>query len=131
MKKCNKLRGFEKERELCHIFINNNYRVVRIAASGCLTNADCDVIAANKKFTYCIEAKSTIKSSVSIKKESMNKFIQFSKDTNFTPVIALRFKREKWIFINPEQLDYSGTTASIGLQRAKKEGKYFKEYFRK
>lgn len=130
MKRCNKLRGFEKERELCHIFIDNNYRVVRIAASGCLTNADCDVVAANKKAAYCIEAKSTIKLSISIKKESMKKFIKFAEDTNFIPVIALRFKREDWIFINPDQLDYSGVTASIGLQRAKREGKHFKEYFK-
>jgi Holliday junction resolvase len=122
--------GSEAERELCHIFIKHGYRVIRTAGSGTLNNADCDLIVANKKKNYCIEVKSTRKKGIYIPKDRVKELIIFSEDTNFKPVIALRFLREKWIFINPNQLKDTGSTLSITFNRAKKEGRLFEEYFK-
>ena len=68
MRRSNKRRGSEFEVELCHIVMNNNYRVIRVAGSGTLNNADCDIIVADKRKTYCIEAKSTKKGGIYIPK---------------------------------------------------------------
>ena len=65
MKSSRKRLGSDAERELCHIFINNNFRVIRSAGSGTLTNAECDLVVASKKKAYCIESKSTRKGGVS------------------------------------------------------------------
>ena len=130
MKTSRKRIGTDAERELCHIFMSHNYRVIRCAGSGTLNNSDCDLIVANKKKNYCVEVKSTRKGGVYIPKDRVKELIIFAEDTNFEPVMALRFLREKWIFIHPNQLKDSGSTLSITLKRAKEEGKIFEEYFK-
>lgn len=129
MKRSRKRMGTEAEVELCYVFIKSGYRSVRIAGSGNMENADCDIISANKNKTYCIEAKSSRKGGIYIKKDQIRNLLKFAEDTNFIPVVALRFIREKWIFIHPNQLENTGTTLSITLKRAKKEGKKFEEFF--
>ena len=45
----NKAKGSKIERELFQKFINDNrYRVVRVAGSGTMENADCDLIVGKK-----------------------------------------------------------------------------------
>ena len=129
MKTSRKRLGSDAERELCHIFINNNFRVVRVAGSGTLTNAECDLIVAGKQKAYCIESKSTKKGGVYIPKDRMIKFIKFAEDTNFTPFVALRFRREDWIFVKPEQFNSEGMTYGITLKKAKQEGLCFEACF--
>ena len=129
MKSSRKRLGSDAERELCHIFINNNFRVIRSAGSGTLTNAECDLVVASKKKAYCIESKSTRKGGVYIPKDRMIEFLKFAEDTNFNPLIALRFIRENWIFVKPEQFNSEGNTYGITLNRAKKEGLSFETCF--
>jgi Holliday junction resolvase len=129
MKSSRKRLGSDAERELCHIFISKNFRVIRSAGSGTLTNSECDIIVANKKKAYCIESKSTRKGGVYIPKDRMNKFLKFAEDTNFTPLVALRFIRENWIFVKPEQFNSEGNTYGITLKKAKQEGLCFEACF--
>jgi len=129
MKSSRKRLGSDAERELCHIFIGNNFRVIRSAGSGTLTNAECDLVVANKKKAYCIESKSTRKGGIYIPKDRMGKFLKFAEDTNFTPLIALRFIRENWIFVKPEQFNSEGNTYGVTLKKAKEEGLNFEEAF--
>ncbi len=130
MKSSRKRLGSDAERELCHIFITNNFRVIRSAGSGTLTNAECDIIVASKKKAYCIESKSTRKGGVYIPKDRMIKFLKFAEDTNFTPLVALRFIRESWIFVKPEQFNSDGNTYGITLKKAKQGGLSFEDCFR-
>jgi len=129
MKSSRRRLGSDAERELCHIFIDKNFRVVRVAGSGTLTNAECDLIVANKIKAYCIESKSTRKGGVYIPKDRMIKFLKFAEDTNFNPLIALRFIRENWIFVKPEQFNSEGNTYGITLKKAKQEGLCFDSCF--
>ena len=129
MKSSRKRLGSDAERELCHIFIDKSFRVVRVAGSGTLSNAECDLIVANKKKTYCIESKSTRKGGIYIPKDRMRDFIKFAEDTNFSPLVALRFIRENWIFVKPEQFNSEGNTYGITLKRAKQEGFSFEDCF--
>lgn len=127
----NKSKGSKAERELFQKFIESgNYRVVRVAGSGTMENADCDLIAGKKGAKYAIEVKSSKKPTKYIQKTQMENFIIFSEIFGLKPVIALRFNREGWIFINPEKMKDSGKNFSITLEQAKKHGKKFAQFFK-
>jgi Holliday junction resolvase len=125
----NKAKGSKAERELYEIFVRNNFRAVRVAGSGTMENADCDLIAGKTGKKYAIEAKSTKKPVKYILKEQMEKFLIFSNIFDLKPVIALRFNREGWIFIEPRDMRDSGKNWAITLEEAKQKGKKFFQFF--
>ena len=89
----NKSKGSKTERELYQIFVDNNYRAVRVAGSGMMENADCDIIAGKRGGgrKYCIEAKSCKKLPKYISKDQINRFIVFADIFGLKPVIAIRY----------------------------------------
>jgi len=127
----NKSKGSKVERELFQKFIEDGrYRVVRVAGSGLMENADCDLIAGKKGKKFAIEVKSSKKPIKYISKEQINNFMIFSEIFGLKPVIALRFNREGWLFINPRKLRNSGKNWVITLEDARKKGKKFAQFFR-
>jgi len=126
----NKSKGSKVERELYQKFIENSFRAVRVAGSGTMENADCDLIAGKKGIgKYCIEVKSSKKPVKYISKEQIQSFMVFSEIFGLTPIIALRFNREGWIFIHPQQLRDAGKNWVITLEEAKEKGKKFAQFF--
>ncbi len=127
----NKSKGTKIERELFQKFIEDGrYRVVRVAGSGSMENADCDLIAGKKGKKYAIEVKSSKKPVIYISKNQIERFMIFSDIFKLTPVIALRFNREGWLFINPKILRDSGKNFAISLKEAQKYGKRFAQFFK-
>lgn len=127
----NKAKGSKAERELYEMFIANSYRAVRVAGSGTMENADCDIIAGKKGERYCIEVKSSKKPYKYISKEQINNFMVFAEIFKLTPVIAIRFNRVGWFFINPKKLKDSGKNWVITLKGVRKKGKRFAQFFGK
>lgn len=125
----NKAKGSKVERELYDLFIKNNFRAVRVAGSGMMENTACDLIAGKIGQKYAIEAKSSKSPIKYITKEQIEQFIIFSEIFGLTSVIALRFNREGWLFIKPEQLRDSGKNWAIKLEDAKIIGKKFGQFF--
>ena len=125
----NKAKGSKAERELYQMFISNFYRAVRVAGSGTMENADCDLIAGKKGRKYAIEVKSSKKPVKYISKEQIENFMIFSDIFGLEPVIALRFNREGWIFMHPKHLKDSGKNWVITLEEAKKNGMKFAQFF--
>ena len=126
----NKAKGSKVERELFQKFIENNYRAVRVAGSGVMENAECDLIAGKKGGRkFCIEVKSSKKPVIYISKEQIEKFIIFSDIFGLSPVVALRFNREGWLFLHPKNLRNSGKNWAITLEEAKEKGKRFAQFF--
>ena len=125
----NKAKGSKAERELYQMFISNFYRAVRVAGSGTMENADCDLIAGKKGRKYAIEVKSSKKPVKYISKEQIENFMIFSDIFGLDPVIALRFNREGWIFMHPKHLKDSGKNWVITLEEAKKNGMKFAQFF--
>ena len=129
----NKAKGSKAERELFQKFIDDgSYRVVRVAGSGTMDNADCDLIAGKKGKKYCIEVKSSKKPIKYISRTQINNFIVFSEIFKLKPVIALRFNREGWFFLNAgslKNLKTSGANFVITLKDAKSKGKKFAQFF--
>ncbi|MAG02989.1 Holliday junction resolvase [Candidatus Pacearchaeota archaeon] len=125
----NKSKGSKVERELFSMFVDNSYRAVRVAGSGMMENADCDIIAGKKGKKYCIEVKASKKPVKYITKDQVERFIIFSDIFGLRPVIALRFNREGWFFIKPKDLKDSGKNFVITLEKARKKGKRFSQFF--
>lgn len=127
----NKAKGSNIERELYLKLIDAGYRAIRAAGSGTMQNADCDLIAGKKgNGKYAIEVKSSKKPYKYISKKQMEKFLEFSDILDLSPVIALRFVRQKWLFIEIKNLRDAGKNCVISLEDAKKEGKTFSQYFK-
>jgi len=127
----NKAKGSKVERELYQMFIKDNFRCVRVAGSGTMENADCDLIAGKKGKgkKYAIEVKSSKKPMKYISKEQIDRFIAFSDIFGLKPVLAIRFNQIGWFFINPRKLKDSGKNWVITLKGARKKGKRFAQFF--
>ncbi len=126
----NKNKGSKNERELYKMFVENSFRAVRVAGSGMMENADCDILAGKKgKGKYAIEAKSTKKPIQYISKDQISRFVAFSDIFGLKPVIAVRFNFQGWYFFDTKQLDDSGGNWGLSLKKAKTHGKRFAQYF--
>src|SRR3989344_2525378 len=125
----NKSKGSNAERELYQMFIENSFRAVRVAGSGVMENADCDLIAGKIGYKYAIEAKSTKKSSKYITKEQIESFMIFCEIFELKPVIAVRFNRIGWFFLNPGDLEDSGKNLVVSQDIARTKGKRFSQFF--
>jgi len=126
----NKAKGSKAERELVKLFTENLWRAVRVAGSGVGEDSPCDIIAAKiGKRGHTIEAKSSKKNAIYITKSQIEDFVLFSHLIGLKPVIALRFNREGWLFISPEQLRDSGKYWVVSLKDAKEKGLRFGQFF--
>ncbi len=125
----NKNKGSKAERELFDIFIANNYRAVRVAGSGTMDKADCDLIAGKPGRKYAIEVKSVKTPYKYIDKDQIERFVIFSELFGLEPVIAIRFNREGWFFLHPKELEEKGKSFMITLEKAREKGKRFAQYF--
>ena len=56
-------------------------------------------------------------------------FVVFSLAMGLTPVLAVRFNREGWLFLDPKQLEDSGVNWVVNLKKAKANGKRFDQFF--
>jgi len=111
------------------MFVDNNYRAVRVAGSGTMENADCDILAGKKGKKFAIEVKASKKPIKYITKEQINRFMIFSQIFGLKPVIAVRFNRFGWFFLNPKDMKDSGKHWVVNLDIATKKGKRFSQYF--
>ena len=126
----NKAKGAKSERELLDLFTQNGWRALRVAGSGVNDNSPCDLIAAKiGKKGYTIEAKSSKSSNIYITKAQIEDFVTYSHILGLQPVIAIRFNREGWFFLNPEQLEDSGKNWVVNLKKIKIVGKRFGQFF--
>ncbi|MBT4165472.1 Holliday junction resolvase [archaeon] len=128
----NKNKGSKNERELYKMFVENNFRAVRVAGSGMMENADCDIIAGKKgNGKYAIEAKSTKQPIQYISKDQISRFLTFSEIFGLKPVIAVRFNYQGWYFFDPKKhLEDSGKNWGIHSKTAKTKGKQFAQFFK-
>lgn len=126
----NKAKGSKTERELYQMFVDNSYRAVRVAGSGMMENADCDILAGKKgKGKYAIEAKSSKRTTKYITKDQIGRFVAFAEIFGLKPVIAIRFNKIGWFFLHPKFLQDSGKNWVINLKICREKGKRFAQYF--
>jgi Holliday junction resolvase len=125
----NKSKGSNAERELLKKFSEYGWRAARVAGSGANDESPCDMIAGKYGKKYAVECKSSRKNIIYITKKQIEDFILFSEMMGLTPVLALRFLRQGWIFLNPAHLRDTGKYLAISLDNAQKNGQKFSQFF--
>ena len=125
----NKSKGANAERELYQLFIDNCFRAVRVAGSGMMENTSCDLIAGNGNGKYCIECKASKSMNKYITKKQIDEFMVFSEIFGLKPVIAVKFNRQGWFFINPKELEDSGKNWCVSLKLVQEKGMRFSQMF--
>ncbi len=126
----NKAKGSRAERELLDLFTDNSWRAARVAGSGTNDNTFCDLIAGkNEVGAVAVECKSSKKNIIYITKEQIEEFMKFSEIMGLKPVIAVRFNRQGWLFLNPKEMKDTGKYWAISLTLAKEKGLRFGQFF--
>lgn len=126
----NKSKGSKAERELVKLFTENGWRAARVAGSGVHEDSPCDLISGKfGKKGFVVEAKSSKKTRIYIKKSQIEDFLKFSEMIGLSAVIAIRFNREGWLFLKPEHLEDSGNNLVVSLTKAKEKGLRFGQFF--
>ncbi len=125
----NKAKGSRAERELLQLFTDNQWRAARVAGSGVNENTFCDLIAGRYGKAYAVEAKSSKQPRIYITKQQIDDFIQFTSVMGLIPVVAVRFNREGWLFLKPEQLEDSGKNWVVNLENIRLTAKKFGQFF--
>lgn len=111
------------------MFCENSWRAARVAGSGIADESPCDLIAGKQRKKYCIEVKSCKKKKKYLDKNQIEDFLIFSQIFGLKPIIALRFNREGWFFINPKNLEKTKKELAVDLELARKKGKRFGQAF--
>jgi len=125
----NKSKGANAERELLHKLIEEGYMAIRIAGSGILPEPSCDIITGKFRKKFCIEVKASKKPVKYIDKKQIENFLIFSQIFGLKPILAIRFNREGWYFIDVKHLNIKDKSVAISLDDAKKAGKRFAQMF--
>lgn len=122
---CMYRRGVAKERELVDLFWSFGWAAVRVPGSGGNTNHPLpDLIAGNGKHYMAIQIKYSKKDIIYIKKFEIDCLEEFSSRFGCLPLVGVRFNREEWFFLRPEQLVVSrgGNTYKVAREQVKRDG---------
>jgi len=126
----NKSKGSRVERELLSLLTERGWKAARVAGSGVNDESPCDLIAGKfGKSAFAIEVKSSKKNRIYITRVQIEDFVKFSILFGLKPVIALRYNREGWLFLNPKDMEDTGNNWVISLERAKEKGRKFAQFF--
>jgi len=92
-------KGASYERELMEILGLKGFACARIAGSGKAKVEEPDLIAGNGRSIFAIECKYSGNDYKTVKKEQVNDLFNFSKSFGARAILAFRFKRCPWKFM--------------------------------
>jgi len=115
-------KGASAERELIKMLEKEGFAVIRSAGS-----KKVDLVAGNGRLYLCIEVKSTKGENLYVSREDVDKLTEFAEKFGGKAVIAVKFIKNGWYFIYPNQLVKSGKNYKISLRDAKYKGSTFGE----
>lgn len=124
----NKKRGADAERELLHLLSSRGFAVARVAGSGMIEETWCDLFAGNGKKKYAIEVKLSSNHKKYLDKEQISGLVKFAEKFGLTPLIAIKFLRRGWWFVEPEKLENTEKALAISFEDLQKKGKSFEEF---
>jgi Holliday junction resolvase len=118
-----KTKGTGAERELVHLLWATGWAAARVAGSGSIKYPVPDILASKDKHTLAIECKTTKGDSQYLTKEEVADLKKFATITGAEPLIAVRFAREDWRFLQPDELDVTPTQFVVSKKHALTHGK--------
>src|SRR3989344_2449060 len=117
-----KSKGINAERELIHMFNNNDWMSIRVAGSGSSHYPSPDILAGNIKRKLAIECKSIKSKTKYLTNEEVEQLKLFSRLFGAEPWIGIRFNNEKWYFLSIDDIEITKKNYySISLDLAKKK----------
>jgi Holliday junction resolvase len=122
-----KSKGTKAERDLIHMFWDAGWAAFRAAGSGSMPVPCPDVIAGNIVRKLAIEVKVTADTTKYFTAEEINDLIKFSQTFGAEPWLGIKFDREGWHFVNPEDLKKTEKNYSVKLEVAKDKGLSFEQ----
>ncbi|MEM2915859.1 MAG: Holliday junction resolvase Hjc [Candidatus Woesearchaeota archaeon] len=122
-----KTKGTGAERELVHLFWKKDWAASRVAGSGSIKYPVPDIIAGKDKRVLAIECKTTKDDCQYLTKEEVDDLRKFAKITGAEPYVAVRFAREEWRFLHPDELDVTVSQFVVSKKLATEIGKRLDE----
>lgn len=123
----NKKRGSDAERELLHLLSKKNFAVARVAGSGMIEETCCDLFAGNGKKRYVIEVKISSNDKKYFISKQIKGLVEFAGKFGLKPLVAIKFLRKGWYFIEPKKLNKTGKGLTISFEDIVKNGKSFED----
>jgi len=121
-----KSKGTRAERELLHLFWENEWAAMRSAGSGSTSRPSPDLLASKKNKTFAIECKSIKNNSQHFNKSEIEQLLLFSELFGAKPIIGMRFDKEGWFFLKVEKLlANKNGNYTISKKLSKEEGLSF------
>ena len=93
-----------------------------------MENTACDLLVAREDERYAIECKVTNKDKKYLDVEQIKNLVEFSKLFGVDPIIAIKFNRNGWHFVRPNQLIKTQKGFVMSLEEIKKSGKPLKNF---
>jgi len=123
-----KSKGTRAERELLHLFWENNWAAMRAAGSGSTSRPSPDLLASKNNKTLAIECKSIKNKSHHFNKEEIEQLILFSEIFGAKPIIGMRFDKKGWFFLNAETIPTNKNgNYTVSFNLSKETGQSFEE----
>ncbi len=122
-----KTKGINAERELIHMFWNNQWPSVRIAGSGSMKYPSADILASNKVRKLAIECKTSKNQKKYLTKDEIEQLKLFADIFGAEPWLAVKFNKQPWYFLNIEDLKTTKKGYSVNLDIIKLKGLLFDE----
>lgn len=124
----NKQKGSNAERELIHLFWGlPGWTAVRVAGSGSMKYPSPDILAQKQGLSLAIECKITKAQTQYLEKREVDELIEFAQRAGARPLIAVRFAKQKWVFLNPDDLRETQSSKGISLEGAELKGVSFED----
>ena len=115
-------KGSEAERELIHLFWKNGLAAIRVAGSGSMKYPSPDIIVNNKGSIWAIECKSKNNGYIYLTKKEIQELKIFSGLFGAHGIIAVRFSRKEWSFLEIDDLKETNKNFVVDLSLAKEKG---------
>ncbi len=131
-----KRKGTRYERELFHMFWENDWVALRTAGSGSTPLPAPDLMVSGmviaplekkSRRTLAIECKAIKSNRKYFPKKEIDELNLFANKFGADPYIAIRFDRIGWFFIHTKNIGFAKTQHYISLDLAQKEGLKFEE----
>lgn len=123
-----KLKGSNAERELIHLFWGTKeWTACRVAGSGSMKYPSPDIIANKQGINLAIECKSTSSNNQYLEKREVAELVSYAKLAGARPLIAVRFDRQPWRFLNPDDLNPTEKNLVITPEMAELKGMTFED----
>lgn len=124
----NKEKGSNAERELIHTFwATKQWTAIRVAGSGSMRYPAPDILASCNGMHLAIECKATKADYQYLEKREVKELVEFAKTAGARPLVAVRFDRKQWYFLNPDDLPATEKNYAITPELAELRGMTFEE----